>query len=266
MKKLVPLLVVLLLACACSGNKESLEISGSTSVAPVMEKLIAAYQKDHAEEINLTADGSSAGINAATEGVSDIGMSSRVLKPEELKDDLDVQAIGIDAVVVVVNKDNNVKNLTIEDLHDIYTGKKTNWQDFGGSNRPITIISREDGSGTRDAFEEAIEARDANGVSLVDKNNPVIVNSTGAVIENVKQKADAIGYMSLGSVNQDVKALSLNSVEPTTANIKAKKYPITRDFYLIYKKDNTNAQDFVTYILSPAGQQIMVDAGFLNIK
>lgn len=266
MRKKLALFIILIVCGACSGSKQKLEISGSTSVAPVMEKLITAYEKDHNEQINLTADGSSAGISAAKAGVSDIGMSSRALKSQELDNELNIQVIAIDAIAVIINKDNTVDNLTVEDLHDIFTGKKTNWHDFGGRDRPIVIISRESGSGTRAAFEEVIEAQDANGVSLVDSNNPVIVNSTGGVVENVKQKDGAIGYISLGSVDKDVKVTSLNGIVATEANVKAKLYPISRDFYLVSKKNNDKVSGFINYILSADGQQIIENEGFIKVR
>ncbi|MDR1781698.1 MAG: phosphate ABC transporter substrate-binding protein [Bacilli bacterium] len=266
MKKILSLVLILLVCTSCKESSNQLEVSGSTSIAPVMEKLIASYEKDNNVKINLTADGSSAGITAATDGVSDIGMSSRSLTKDELKDDLNVNIIGIDAIVVVVNKNNGVDNLTIDDLHDIYSGKKTNWKDFGGINRPIVLVSRENGSGTRDAFEENIKVKTDQGISLVDSNNPVIVNSTGAVIENVAQKEGAIGYMSLGSVDDEIKAIKLNGVEPSEQSIIDKKYPITRDFYLVSKKDNKKVDEFISFILSKKGQQIMENEGFIKVK
>jgi phosphate transport system substrate-binding protein len=266
LKKILSLVLILLVCTSCKESSNQLEVSGSTSIAPVMEKLIASYEKDNNVKINLTADGSSAGITAATDGVSDIGMSSRSLTKDELKDDLNVNIIGIDAIVVVVNKNNGVDNLTIDDLHDIYSGKKTNWKDFGGINRPIVLVSRENGSGTRDAFEENIKVKTDQGISLVDSNNPVIVNSTGAVIENVAQKEGAIGYMSLGSVDDEIKAIKLNGVEPSEQSIIDKKYPITRDFYLVSKKDNKKVDEFISFILSKKGQQIMENEGFIKVK
>ncbi|MDR3214681.1 MAG: phosphate ABC transporter substrate-binding protein [Bacilli bacterium] len=264
MKKFL-IIVIGLWLVGCS-YQEGLEVSGSTSVAPVMEKLISDYQSNHVANINLTADGSSAGISAALEGVSDIGMSSRALSKDEFNNDIDVNIIGIDAIVVVLNKDNKITNLSIQDLHDIYCGKKNNWQDFGGENIPIVLVSRENGSGTRDAFEDSIKAKDANKASYVDLYNPVIVNSTGAVIENVKQKKGAIGYMSMGSVIQDIKAISLNNYQANKSNVIKKLYPISREFYVISKKNNIKAKTFINYILNEDGQHIIENEGFIRVK
>lgn len=249
----------------CS-KSEALEISGSTSVAPLMEKLVGSYKEKNDVTINTNADGSSAGIKAASEGISNIGMSSRELKDDETKLGLENNVIALDAIGVVTSKSNKVSNLTIEQLKKIYSGQIKNWKDLGGADLPIVVISREDGSGTRSAFEEIAGLLNDDETSMVDKANPVIVNSTGAVIENVAQKEGAIGYLSLGSIDDKVKLLSVNSVIPSEETVKNKKYLLSRNFNLVTKDANDATKKFVDFILSDEGQKIVKAEGYVSIK
>ncbi|MEG0283496.1 MAG: phosphate ABC transporter substrate-binding protein [Erysipelotrichales bacterium] len=266
MKKrlILPLIFILVILSGCS-SKSGLEVSGSTSVAPVMTKLINEYKNKSDEHINLNADGSSAGIKGAASGISDIGMASRDLKDNE-KEGLETTIMAIDAIGIIVNEENPAKNLTLKQLEAIYKGDIKNWKDVGGEDLPIVLVSRENGSGTRSAFEEMTNTLNTDGSSTVDKLNPVIVNSTGATIENVRQKRGAIGYVSIGSLEEGVHVLNIDNIEPNEENIRNKKYSIARNFNLVYKDPSKETKEFLEFIMSKQGQKIVEEEGFVSVK
>ena len=267
MKKVsVTLIMVLAFFLNACSSSSGLEISGSTSIAPLMEDLVKAYEKETNINIHINADGSSAGIKAVNEGVSNIGMSSRELKGDEKDLGLNNLVIAYDAIGIVVNVDNDIENLTIDQLHDIFSGKIRNWKAVGGMNLPIVVISREDGSGTRGAFEEMIDLLNEDESSKVDASIPVIVNSTGATLENVRQKIGAIGYVSAGSIEGDVKILKVNGVLPTSESIRNQQYKISLNFNLLTKKEDEATQKFLEFILSEKGQSIINEKGFTGSK
>ncbi|MDL2211378.1 phosphate ABC transporter substrate-binding protein [Erysipelotrichaceae bacterium OttesenSCG-928-M19] len=257
----------LLILSGCSGKDDGgkIEISGSTSIAPLMTKLVEEYQNKGSIKININADGSSAGIKAASEGISDIGMVSREVEDDELALGLSCDVIAIDAIAVIVNKDSAITNLTKEQLHDIYAGKITNYSQIGGKDLPIELTTRETGSGTRDAFEETMSLLNEDKSSKV-SSKAIVANSTGAVIENVKQKEGAIGYISLGSVDESIKVLSLNGIEPSEENVKANKYLLTRNFNLVTKEINEDTKAFLEFISSSEGQKVITDEGYIVVS
>ncbi|WP_423363196.1 phosphate ABC transporter substrate-binding protein [Mycoplasma sp. P36-A1] len=251
---------------ACSSSAAKLTISGSTSMAPLMEKLTKVYSENSNEEIVLSPDGSSAGIKAAIEKVSDIGMSSRPLTTEELQSGVVDYKVAIDAIGVVVNNKNSVKDLSMQQLHDIFSKKIVNWKELGGEDLQIVLVSRESGSGTKSAFEETLDLIKEDKSSVVDSLGPITANSTGAVIENVSQKEGAIGYISVDSVDSKVKLLSIDKKIPAEKTISDGKYPLSRDFHLVYKEENKNVSSFIEYLQSNDGQEAIKEAGFVPVK
>lgn len=262
MKKFI-LGFMLIILCGCSSNQNSIEISGSTSMAPVMNKLGEYYLKEYDVKVNVNADGSSAGINAVENGVSSFGLSSRELNAKELKMNLNDYVLAIDALGVIQNEKNNVKNLTLSQLHDIFTGKILNWKEVGGIDLPIVIISREDGSGTRTAFEEKLDLYNDDKSSKVDAIRPVIVNSNGAVVENVKQKEGAIGYLSVGSIESGVKLIAVDNILPTANNIIGDKYPLARNFNVLYKKLDEREKKFLEFLKGKEAKKIIESDGLI---
>ena len=248
-------------ASAQSAAPYTISIGGSTSVTPLMEALQAEYAKTKPSvRANISGTGSGDGITNA--GVSyQIGMSSRELTPAEQGRGLKAEIIAVDGIAVIVHKNNAVANLTIEQIRGIYTGAISNWNQVGGRNAAIAVVSREEGSGTRGAFEEIAGFQ---GKLLAGANQ---LTSTGAIMANIAQNQDAIGYVSLGSVNDTVKALSIGGVAANTANVVKGSYRVARPF-IVLTGNNVHAESkaFIEWILSPAGQAVVVAKGYVSSK
>ena len=231
---------------------------GSTS----MEKVIGALGEAFTEvngDVNFTYNptGSSGGIQAVQEGRCDIGLSSRALKDEEKASGLTETILAYDGIAVIVNPENPVEDLTLEDIAKIYTGEITNWSEVGGNDAEIVLIGREAGSGTRSGFEEIVEVKD-----LCQYRQEL--SSTGDVITTVAQNPGAIGYASLASVKDTVKAVKVAGVAPSEETVKDGTYAIQRPFVLATKTDaqlGEAAQAFFDYVTSTAANEIIVAAG-----
>ena len=241
----------------------TIAVAGSTSVNPLMELLVKDYAAVKPNvKFNISATGSGDGIKAVPAETAEIGMSSRELTPAEIGAGIDVHLIAIDGIAVVVNSANPVSNLTIDQIRDIYTGKTTNWNQVGGKQGKIAVVSREPGSGTRGAFEEIVKFQDKLVAGAIE------FDGTGAVKAEVSRNADAVGYISLGSVDTSVKAIGVGGVAATTANVVNGSYKIARPFLLLTKKDkalNAETKAFLDWILSPAGQNI-VKTSWISVK
>jgi phosphate transport system substrate-binding protein len=240
--------------------KGTINIAGSTSVQPLAEELAQAFMaKNKRVKIFVQGGGSSAGIKSALTGTADIGTSSRELKPEE--QGLHETVIAKDGIAIVVNKANPVTNLSIQQLQKIYTGEYQNWKQVGGPAMKIVVVNREAGSGTRGAFEEIVLNK------LTNTSNCLVQASTGAVQQTVAITKEGIGYISLGSYNSKaVKALNIENIACTDANILAKKYKIQRPFLMLTKTAPTGAtKAFIDWILSAAGQKIVAKE-YITVK
>jgi len=255
-------LALLMILNAC-GRTESggLNVSGSTSVAPFVEHLAEIYQRQHpGNAINVQSLGSSAGIQAAISGVAEVGMSSRELDAEEAGQ-LDQLLIARDALAVVVNPSNPVQNLGLAQVQDIFGGKITSWAELGGPPQPITLVVREAGSGTFGAFEE-----------LVMEGKPITPSalrqgSNGAIRQLVSLDPNAIGYISLGLVDQTVKALAINNVQPSVEHVEEGTYTFVRPFLLVWRKGQQLgplASRFIEYVISPNAQIELANLGLIK--
>lgn len=274
-KKIVTLLMGTMLigslAVGCgssdgSGSQDSnkITVSGSTSVGPVVEVLGEDFSaKNEGISVEVQQIGSSAGIKNAIEGTSQIGMASRDLKDEEKASGLKETQIAIDGIAVITNKNNEVKDLTLEQVKDIYTGKITNWKEVGGKDAPIVVVSREDGSGTRDGFQENVgfESEELT-------KDAQISDGSGNIKSIVEGNENSIGYISFGYVDDKVNALTIDGVELTVENVKDNKYAIARPFLLVNKEDKISEEGtkFIEFILSEEGQKIVEDKGFISIN
>ncbi|MDR2394502.1 MAG: phosphate ABC transporter substrate-binding protein [Treponema sp.] len=241
----------------------TIEIAGSTSVTPLMELLAADYtQVRRNVKININGTGSSDGINAAASGTSEVGMSSRELNPAEKGSALTELVIAIDGIAVIVHQTNPLIDLSIEACRDIYSGKIQDWSELTPEKQgKIAVVSREPGSGTRGAFEELIALKG----KLVPGS--IEFDGTGAVKAEVSRNADAIGYISLGSVDSSVKPLAIEGVEARSANVINGTYQIARPFILVTRGTSAHEETrrFLEWVLSDAGQAI-VRKSWISVK
>ncbi len=261
MKKFICFLLVI--ACtvclAACGSSETQQVStdGSTSMNKVIGSLAEAFKADTGIQVSYNGSGSGAGIQAVQSGICDIGLSSRNLKQEELDAGLVGTVLAYDGIAVIVNPENPVSNLDIQTIAKIYTGEITNWSELGGNDAEIVLIGREAGSGTRSGFEEII------GVEEQCRYRQELT-STGDVITAVASNPGAIGYASVASVKDTVKALSVRGVLPTEATVKDGSYIIQRPFVLVTVKGkglSEAAQKFFDYITSEKAYDIITAAG-----
>lgn len=260
MKKFFGLLTVVVLAiCMLVGcaPKETVSTDGSTSMNKVIGALGEAFEADTGITVSYNATGSGAGIQAVFEGRCDIGLSSRRLKDEEKAKGLEETILAYDGIAIIVNSQNPVNGLDLETIAKIYTGEITNWKEVGGNDRQIVLIGREAGSGTRDGFESI------TGTEGECKYRQELT-STGDVITSVASNADAIGYASLASVKDTVKAVTVGGVVPSEETVKNGTYVVQRPFVLVTKKGvklSDSAQKFFDYATSEAANEIISLAG-----
>ncbi len=242
----------------------SISMVGSTSMEKLANALSEAFMEEY-PDVTVTAEfvGSGAGIEAVTNGTADIGNSSRSLKDEEKAAGVVENVVAIDGIAVCVDPANEVADLTKEQLTNIYNGTITNWKEVGGADEPIIVIGREAGSGTRGAFEELVDLKDACKYANE-------LDSTGAVIAKVASTPGAIGYASLDALDDSVKALSLEGVEATAENIKAGNYFLSRPFVMATKGEISEQNDLVQawfdFVLGDEGQQVASEVGLITVK
>ena len=250
-------------AAGTAGSTGGSSVSGtvSTDGSTSMEKVIGLLSEDYMNKnsgvkVTYNPTGSSAGIQAVSEGRCDIGLSSRDLKDDEKKN-LDEKVLALDGIAIIVNKNNKVNDLTMEQIADIYTGKITNWKDVGGADGEIVTIGREAASGTRDGFESVTGTKDK--CKYANENT-----STGEVITAVSANENAIGYDSLASVDDTVNTVKVGGVEPSEATILDGTYKIQRDFVLVTPKDkelSAAAKAFYDYATSKEADELITKAG-----
>ena len=247
-----------------AGLSGSISMVGSTSMEKLANALSEAFMEEH-PDVTVTAEfvGSGAGIEAVTNGTTDIGNSSRSLKDEEKAAGVVENVVAIDGIAVCVDPANEVADLTKEQLTNIYNGTVTNWKEVGGADEPIIVIGREAGSGTRGAFEELVDLVD--GCKYANE-----LDSTGAVIAKVASTPGAIGYASLDALDDSVKALSLEGVEATAENIKAGNYFLSSPFVMATKGEISEQNDLVQawfdFVLGDEGQQVASEVGLITVK
>ena len=239
--------------------------NGSTSMEKVIGSLKEQFQKDNDGQVTVSYDatGSGAGIEAVTNGTTDIGLSSRALKDEETSAGLTGTTVALDGIAVIVNADSQVSDLSVEQIGQIFSGQITNWKDVGGADAEIACIGREANSGTRDGFESITDTKDKCKLSQE-------LTSTGAVIEAVKNSPNAIGYASLSAVEgkDGIKSLTVGGVACTEETVLDGTYQIQRPFVLVTKNDtplSEAAQAFFDYATSPAANDLIRSAGAVPV-
>lgn len=274
----VSLLIIAALVSACGGtstpgapvtdpttDNSTISVSGSTTVQPLAEKLAEAFMTENTGiRIDVQGGGSSVGVKAAGQGTSDIGMASREIKESELAEfpKLNVIVIARDGIAIVANADVTVSDLTVEQVRDIFSGKITNWKDLGGEDQNIIVVSREEGSGTRGAFEELVMGKDA----LITAS-AILQPSNGSIRTTVSTTPYSIGYMSFGYLDDTIKAISIGGIAPTEPNAADGSYPIVRPLNMLTNGEPTGAvKAFLDFILSDTGQKLVVEDGYIPVK
>ena len=241
----------------CAKADKSVSTDGSTSMEKVIGALGEAFSQKSGAAFTYNPTGSGSGITAVLEGRCDIGLSSRSLKDSEKESGLTETVLALDGIAIIVNPESTVSDLSLEDIAKIYTGQITNWADVGGADGQIVVIGREAGSGTRDGFESITGTKD----SCVYRQE---LTSTGDVITTVAGNPNAIGYASLASVKDTVKALTVGGVAPTEDTVKDGSYVVQRPFVLVTKADtklSATAQAFFDFATSAEASGIISAAG-----
>ncbi len=263
-KTLLKIYIILILSVVsvfgCGRSKFPITVAGSTAFQPFAEKLADEYMQEHSDvSITVQGGGSAVGIQSAMSGAAQIGMADLVDLPQEAKA-LNPVVVARDGIAIVVNLKNTVNNLTIKQIQDIYNGKIKNWKEVGGNDHPVTVISREAGSGTRSSFESIIK-----NISIT--KDALIQDSNGTVRETVINDVNAIGYLSHGLVNEKIKALTVNEISCTTDEIIKGKYILVRPVYFLTKDaPKEKIKDFIDFILSGKGQETIKTNGLIPAK
>jgi phosphate transport system substrate-binding protein len=267
MKLFRPIIVMLVAAlslsfAACSkGSKKPVTLAGSTAFQPFAEKLAEKYMSTNKDvQINVQGGGSAVGIQSTISGAADIGMADLLELPPEAKD-LAATVVARDGIAIIVNPINGVTSITKAQAHDIFAGKISNWKDLGGMDAAISVISREEGSGTRRSFDKMVLKGDALSPTAL------FQNSNGTIREAVASDPNAIGYVSIGLVNDKVKPLSFDNVTPTNDNVKAGTYPLARPVFFLTKGEaKDHVKMFLDFVMSPESQKTLETEGLIAAK
>ncbi|MDX1300880.1 phosphate ABC transporter substrate-binding protein [Photobacterium sp.] len=250
---------------------ETISVVGSSSVTPLMEVFGETYGKTNSNVfVEVQGPGSSAGIRAAKDGSADLGMSSRNLKDSEKSDDLKEVVVARDGIAVVVHNNNPINDLSKEDVTKIYKGEITNWKQVGGENKPIVVVTRDTASGTRGAFEDIMSLKKKINdikVSAISQRAQV-ASGNGQLKTTVANNPFAIGYISLGTVDNSLKAVAIDGHKPSVENIKSGEYQVQRPFLVLYQasKINPTTKTFMDWTLSDEAQKLVAAKGYIAIN
>lgn len=252
-------LLVILFTMGCQRSGAGVTVAGSTSVEPFAELLAEEYMILHPKSpIYVQGGGSTAGIEAVRTHAAHIGMSSRSLMAEEKN--LHAVTIAKDAIAIIVHPKNPIHDLSLTRIRDIFSGKVKSWKELGGTPHPIILVAREEGSGTREAFQKLV--MDKEEISF----ESLVQDSNGAIRQVVASDPNAIGYISLGLVNEKVRALKISGVEPNLTNIEKGKYTLVRPFLFIFDGEPiVEARSFLEFVLSPTAQKLLSKEGLVTI-
>jgi len=254
----ISVIISILLLSACgTGAGSTVTVAGSTSVQPYAEVLAEKYSSIYPDRaVDIQGGGSTTGIRAAQSGTADIGMSSRNLTEEEYR--MWNIIIARDGLAMIVHPDNPVKGLSLEQVRRIYSGAVTNWRDVGGSDKNIHVITREEGSGTRGAFEDML----MDGTLITSR--AIVQNTNGSVRQLVSNDIASIGFVSMGLADHTVKALELNGIAPSWNNVMEGDYILFRPFYFVSAQEPTGeVKAFIDFTMSEEGQQLLVLEGLV---
>lgn len=246
--------------CGSGGLSDTVTEAGSTTVQPVAEKLAEAFKAENPDvTIVIQGGGSSVGIKSCNDGTVDIGAASRELKADE--PNLVKHLLARDGIAIIIHPANPVTGLTREQVKEIFAGKITNWSKVGGENKDIFVVAREEGSGTRTAFEEMVM-----GKELI-KSDAILLPFNGAIITAVSNTTQAIGFISFGYIKNSVKTVEIDGVAATVENAKNGTYPIVRPLYFLTKEQPTGlVKKFIDFCLGPKGQNIVAGEGYIPVS
>jgi phosphate transport system substrate-binding protein len=242
---------------------QNIAVAGSTSVQPTAEKLAEVYMTEHnSTKVTVQGGGSSMGLNSVKKEAAQIGTYSSKLSQDKAGADVKQTKIASDGIAIIVNPNNNISDLTKDQIKGIFTGQITDWSQVGGKSGKINVITREDGSGTRDAVTK---------VALDDEDivkTAVVQSSTGSLMQSVSSDPNAIGYASLSDMRENnVKKLKINGVEASKQTIKNGSYIMQRPFLFLTNSTPSNStQQFINWTLSPEGQKIIDSEGLVPVN
>lgn len=247
---------------------DQLTLTGSTTVLPIAQNAAEDFMKMNPNaNISVRGGGSGVGIAALIDGTADIANASRPMKTQEIETAKEKGitpneiVVAKDGIAVIVNPDNSITGITHQQLKDIYTGKISDWRELGGEPGTIVVVSRDVASGTFEVFNEKV----LEGEKV--RNDALMLASNKAVATTVAQTPGAIGYVGMGYLSSDVKALPVDGVSPTKANVISGDYSLARSLFMYTNGEPQGlAKEFIDFILSPAGQKIVEEQGFVSIK
>jgi phosphate transport system substrate-binding protein len=266
-KKVVFGLAILFVMTGAAHAAQSIVIKGSTTVLPIAQAALEAYMKANKDvQISLSGAGSGDGIKALIDKTTDIANSSREIKKEEisLAEKKGVKpvahVVANDAVIPVVNPKNKVKDLSIDQLSQIYQGKITNWKEVGGDDLKIVVISRDSSSGTFETWDHFVMKK-----AKVSPRAQMMA-SNGAIVTAVANNRYAIGYLGIGYINKSVKAVHVNGTTASFQTVLSKEYPLSRELYMYTNGEPTGeVAKFIAFMKSPQGQNIVKKVGFVPL-
>ena len=256
---LLLIFLVILLNVGCQRAKVGITVAGSTSVEPFAELLAEDYMSRYPQShIYVQGGGSTAGIEAVRTHAASIGMSSRSLLPDEK--DLYAVTIAKDAIAIIVNPKNPIQDLSLDQIRQVFSGKIKNWRELGSPPHPIVLVNREEGSGTRESFQKFVMGKEETTLESL------VQDSNGAIRQVVSNDPSTIGYISLGLVNEKVKALKISGIEPSLTNIETGKYTLVRPFlFVLNGQPEGEVKSFLEFVLSPPAQELLSKEGLVTV-
>lgn len=256
---LLLLIPLLFFTEGCQRSKADITVAGSTSVEPFAELLAEEYMHLYPQShIYVQGGGSSAGIQAVRSGAAHIGLSSRSLIGREKE--LHAVTIAKDAIAIIVHPTNPVQDLSLVKIREVFSGKIKNWDELGGRGKAIILVTREEGSGTREAFQKLVMGEDEIALEAL------VQDSNGAIRQVVTGDPSGIGYISLGLVNEKVKALKISGTTPSLKNIESGRYHLVRPFLFVFHVEPAGeAKAFLDFVMSPEAQKLLAKEGLVTV-
>jgi len=261
------MVAALLLVASTAFAETAIKVDGSTTVLPIMQKIVEAYMKAHPDvKISVSGGGSGNGIKALIDGATDVAMASRAMEPKEIElaksKNVNPNQIvcAIDAIVPIVNPANKLSAVTVAQLKELFMGKITSWKDLGAEG-PVVVVSRDTSSGTYETWEGMVMKKERVFPGAM------MQASNGAVVQTVSKNKNAIGYVGLGYLDASTKPLTVDGIVATAETAKSKKYPISRDLYLYTNGAPAGAvKGLIDFVLSAEGQKLVKETGFVPLN